>query len=789
MKVLDTNINKLKRYAMTLIIVLGCLVQGALADNADTIASYINATAGPNLTAIASDNDVTVTGTLGATRSDMDFLTLNIDADVTVIWQATLQGTPSNSHSLINISGGSGAFWVKSGLIENTGTGRAITNNSLGVINIFGGTVKAGSSTPTINNASTGTIFVSDNALVSATGSGNTILNSGTVNVSGGTVSAINGYAISGTMNISGGTVSATTGEAISSSKTVIITGGTVSATTGKAISCSNNTVIISGGTVSATTGTAINMSGTNDSTVTISNGAKITSANTSNSSGTIFISGLSHNILNIKGGIVENTAIGTNGNAIYSYHNYGAINVSGGIVNAISGNAIHYNSASSPANSIYISGGTVSTSGTGKSAVRSNSGSVTIIGGVVSVNRDDSYAVYSESSATLTLGGSPTITGRLFTYPEKLDVFANGTNVFTPESKIYTLDFPTDQYTVSKIAVMKGKDFLKNFVLRNPDYALNVASQHLSIEKSYKISFDLNGGIGTTPFAVGVRQGGELYVKPSTSAFTKIGYVNDGNWYTTSDGSTEFVFGENGTLASENMTLYIKWTPIIYTITYDLGGGTNNLLNLENYTIENAPIIFHDPTRDNYAFDGWFDNETGGNLVTAIGAVGNMGDITLWAKWRLIYTVIFDANGGTLTHTYGATGVGGRIVSLPTPTREDYDFNGWFTERIDGIQVTANTEFNENTTIYARWVPVETSISFHKSTISNLATQIRNGINLQAKNNAVVEIFDLKGNLISQQNFDSGVNTIPFGHLTKGMYIVKVSFGSEKQILKVPMR
>jgi len=72
---------------------------------------------------------------------------------------------------------------------------------------------------------------------------------------------------------------------------------------------------------------------------------------------------------------------------------------------------------------------------------------------------------------------------------------------------------------------------------------------------------------------------------------------------------------------------------------------------------------------------------------------------------------------------------------------------------------------------------------------IANQATQIYNGVNLQAMNNAVVEIFNLNGVKIDRQNFANGVYTIPFGHLPKGMYIVKVSFGTEKQMLKIPVR
>jgi len=61
-----------------------------------------------------------------------------------------------------------------------------------------------------------------------------------------------------GIITISGGTVSATDGYAVISQGTVNISDGIVSATTGIAVLRSNGTVTISGGTVSATTGWAI---------------------------------------------------------------------------------------------------------------------------------------------------------------------------------------------------------------------------------------------------------------------------------------------------------------------------------------------------------------------------------------------------------------------------------------------------------------------------------------------------------------------------------------------------
>ena len=41
---------------------------------------------------------------------------------------------------------------------------------------------------------------------------------------------------------------------------------------------------------------------------------------------------------------------------------------------------------------------------------------------------------------------------------------------------------------------------------------------------------------------------------------------------------------------------------------------------------------------------------------------------------------------------------------SLPTPTRDKYDFAGWYTAKTGGSKVTSDTVITKNTTFYARW-------------------------------------------------------------------------------------
>ena len=63
-------------------------------------------------------------------------------------------------------------------------------------------------------------------------------------------------------------------------------------------------------------------------------------------------------------------------------------------------------------------------------------------------------------------------------------------------------------------------------------------------------------------------------------------------------------------------------------------------------------------------------------------------------------FTITFDAAGGTTPASQ--TTVDGKLTSLPTSTRDGYNFLGWYTA--GGDRVTTDTVFAADTTLYARW-------------------------------------------------------------------------------------
>ncbi len=164
------------------------------------------------------------------------------------------------------------------------------------------------------------------------------------------------------TVTVSGGMVTATDGCGMAivneGSGSITVDGGTVSSSgtgeTSHAIYCpGGGSIEVSGGKVSAA-GTSAISDYLEPITITINDGAVVTSACTGNVSGTITMN-WEGSELNMAGGTVKNTA--ASGNAIFN--NNATVNISGGTVSASgSGMAVWNNSSKS---SVNLSGGTVS--------------------------------------------------------------------------------------------------------------------------------------------------------------------------------------------------------------------------------------------------------------------------------------------------------------------------------------------------------------------------------------------------------------------------------------------
>ena len=66
--------------------------------------------------------------------------------------------------------------------------------------------------------------------------------------------------------------------------------------------------------------------------------------------------------------------------------------------------------------------------------------------------------------------------------------------------------------------------------------------------------------------------------------------------------------------------------------------------------------------------------------------------------------TVTFNANGGSVSPKTRKVNNNAAVGTLPTPTRTNYTFDGWFTAKTGGTKITASTKITANKTFYARW-------------------------------------------------------------------------------------
>lgn len=155
------------------------------------------------------------------------------------------------------------------------------------------------------------------------------------------------------------------------------------------------------------------------------------------------------------------------------------------------------------------------------------------------------------------------------------------------------------------------------------------------------------------------------------------------------------------------------------YQVSYSGNHQTGGTLpsNQTKWYGESLTLATNNLTRTGYTANGWNTKTDGTGASYANGAsYTTNAALALYAKWTInSYVLTANANGGTIPSTSGWTGTGATATkavnynsaygTLPTPTRSNYNFLGWFTNSSGGTQVTSNTIMGAQATpIYAQW-------------------------------------------------------------------------------------
>lgn len=191
----------------------------------------------------------------------------------------------------------------------------------------------------------------------------------------------------------------------------------------------------------------------------------------------------------------------------------------------------------------------------------------------------------------------------------------------------------------------------------------------------------------------------------------TKTGYTFD-SWYSAYCVDTEHSGDWDagckktsiGTSDYGSATYYASWTVNNYTLTWNLNGGivstagtaaavdeTEPSGSVAYNTALTAPVV----TKSGYDFAGWTPS-VDDNMPAA--------NTTYTAQWAEQFTVTYNAMTGSVDPT-SATGSTANKVSLPEPTKDGYDFDGWYNTAGEKIG-DAGDEYGPTAaiTLYAKW-------------------------------------------------------------------------------------
>ena len=179
-----------------------------------------------------------------------------------------------------------------------------------------------------------------------------------------------------------------------------------------------------------------------------------------------------------------------------------------------------------------------------------------------------------------------------------------------------------------------------------------------------------------------------------------------------------------NNYIKSESF--YVNVDAGTITVTFDPNGGSTSQRSKTipaNSRLTGLPTA----TRSGYTFKGWaldkIDPDAPGTFSTVVVSNGTFSfkeDVTLYALWerdKVFRTVYFDANGGSVSQSSKSVREGSIYGELPTPKRNGYTFDGWYTSPYGGNQITSETVFTNSSsvTLYAHWTeaPVLVNVFF----------------------------------------------------------------------------
>ena len=276
--------------------------------------------------------------------------------------------------------------------------------------------------------------------------------------------------------------------------------------------------------------------------------------------------------------------------------------------------------------------------------------------------------------------------------------------------------------------------------------------------KETYTVSFSVDGG--TPCNSQSVLEGNSI-ILPST---TRTDYKFEG-WY---EGSRKV--GDAGTTytPTSSVTLSASWTSTVvvsYTVIFNTGGGSS--CSVQSVT-QGLSITLPDTSKTGCTFLGWYTS--GGSPVGDAGAEYiPASSVTLYAKWSQItqYKVSFNTDAGTTVDT--KTCDSGSYITLPSVTKPNYSFIGWYTAATGGVLVQSPYKVVGDITLYAQWTIYEIVINALSEDYQFSVTLFSNGV----VTNIISGTYSWYLDSINVQK--STLNTYKVEKPTAGLHTIKV--------------
>lgn len=169
-------------------------------------------------------------------------------------------------------------------------------------------------------------------------------------------------------------------------------------------------------------------------------------------------------------------------------------------------------------------------------------------------------------------------------------------------------------------------------------------------------------------------------------------------------------------------------------TVMFDNNGGSGGMSN----QVANASgsLTLNTFSRTGYSFGGWNTAANGSGTAYADGATyAFTAGTTLYAQWAAsTYTVTYDYNGATTQNGPSSSGFtsGGSAITLPTPVKIGYSFDGWFTDAgLTTLLGAGGSSYSPTSspTLYAGWtaLPNQTVIFDANGGTGTMSNQVTN--------------------------------------------------------------